>query len=75
MRSVTNGQAPQIFRMQANTMAIPLPDKDKWVLVEGPAPGEAEFLGRWLLAAAAVDRALQERFKHNTTLKKHISSI
>jgi hypothetical protein len=27
-----------------------------WVLIEGPAPGSAEFLGRWLLAAADADR-------------------
>ncbi|MCK1629750.1 hypothetical protein [Bradyrhizobium sp. 162] len=76
MRIETNAQAiTGIFRMQANTMANSLPDKDHWVLVEGPGPGEAEFLGRWLLAAAAADRALQERFKHNTTLKQQISSL
>ena len=27
-----------------------------WVLVEGPGPGDAEFLGRWLLAAVAADK-------------------
>ena len=40
-----------------------------WVLVEGPGPGEAEFLGRWLLAAVEADRTLQEQFKQNPGLK------
>jgi hypothetical protein len=48
---------------------------DLWVLVEGPGPDDAEFLGRWLLAAAAADRALQEQFKRNPTLRKQISSL
>ncbi|WP_271498216.1 hypothetical protein [Bradyrhizobium sp. CCBAU 11357] len=56
-------------------MANSLRNKDRWVLVEGPGPGEAEFLGRWLLAAAAADRALQERFKQNEILKEQISSV
>jgi hypothetical protein len=29
-----------------------------WVLVEGPEPGDAEFLERWLLAAVQADCAL-----------------
>jgi hypothetical protein len=43
-----------------------------WVLVEGPAPGDAEFLGRWLLAAREADRVLQEQFKQNPGLKQKI---
>jgi hypothetical protein len=39
----------------AKTMADATPDEDQSVLVEGPGPGEAEFLGRWLLAAAGAD--------------------
>ncbi|MCS3726189.1 hypothetical protein [Bradyrhizobium betae] len=50
-------------------------NKNQWVLVEGPGPDEAEFLGRWLLAAAAADKALKEQFKRNAELKKHISSV
>jgi hypothetical protein len=56
-------------------MANSLRVKNRWVLVEGPGPDEAEFLGRWLLAAAAADQALEEQFKRNTELKKHISSV
>lgn len=32
-----------------------------WVVVEGPAPGSAEFLRRWQLAVAAADRELHDR--------------
>jgi hypothetical protein len=46
-----------------------------WVLVEGPGPGEAEFLGLWLLAAVEADRALQEQFKQNPGLKQQISRL
>ena len=46
-----------------------------WVLVEGPGPGDAEFLGRWLLAAVEADRALQEQFRHNPGLKQQISRL
>jgi hypothetical protein len=34
--------------------------KQHWVLVEGPAPGDAHFVGQWLLAVAEADRLLQE---------------
>ncbi len=43
-----------------------------WILVEGPGPGEAECLGRWLLAAVEADRVLEEQFKKNPTLKEQI---
>ena len=46
-----------------------------WVLVEGPGPGEAEFLGRWLLAAVEADQALQNRFGENPSLKQQISRL
>jgi len=46
-----------------------------WVLVEGPRPGDAEFLGRWLLAAAEADRALREQFRQNPGLKQQISRL
>ena len=46
-----------------------------WVLVEGPRPGDAEFLGRWLLAAVEADRALQEQFRQNLGLKQQISRL
>jgi hypothetical protein len=59
----------------AKTMADATPYEDQSVLVEGPGPGEAEFLGRWLLAVAAADRTLQEQFKRNTALKGQIRTL
>ena len=44
-------------------------------MVEGPGPEDAEFLGQWLLAAAAADRALHEQFDRNPTLKEQIRSL
>jgi hypothetical protein len=32
-------------------------DEPHWVLVEGPRPGDAEFLGRWLLATKPQPKA------------------
>jgi hypothetical protein len=46
-----------------------------WVLVEGPAPGEAAFLGHWLLAAVDADRELEEQFKKNPNLKPQIARL
>jgi hypothetical protein len=46
-----------------------------WVLVEGPGPGEADFLGRWLLAAAAADQELEEQFKRNPSLRQQIARL
>ncbi len=50
-------------------------EDDPWVLVEGPSPGDAEFLGRWLLAAAAADQTLTEQFKRNDNLKDQIRNL
>ena len=52
-----------------------LTEEPRWVLVEGPAPGEAEFLGRWLLAAVDADKALEQQRKRNPKLKEQISRI
>jgi hypothetical protein len=46
-----------------------------WVLVEGPGPGAAEFLGRWLLAAVQADQMLHEQFKQNPSLKEQVSRL
>ena len=50
-------------------------DEFGWVLIEGPAPGAAEFLGRWLLAAVRADRTLQKQFRQNPRLREQISSL
>jgi hypothetical protein len=44
-------------------------------LIEGPGPGDADFLGRWLLAAAQADQRLQKQFERNPGLKQQISRI
>src|SRR5258705_11096912 len=47
--------------------------KQHWMLVEGPAPGDAHFLGRWLLAAAEADKLLQEQYEQDPSFKPAIS--
>jgi len=47
----------------------------RWVLIEGPAPGDAHFLGRWLLAAAEADRLLQEQYEQDPSFKLTISRL
>jgi hypothetical protein len=56
-------------------MSLEDADEFGWVLIEGPGPGAAEFLGRWLLAAVEADRMLQERFKQNPSLKEQITRL
>ena len=51
-----------------------LTEKPHWALVEGPGPGEAEFLGRWLLAAVEADKALEQQRKQNPGLNEQIRS-
>jgi hypothetical protein len=52
-----------------------LTEEPHWVLVEGPGPGEAEFLGRWLLAAVEADKTFEQQRKQNPNLKEQISRI
>lgn len=49
--------------------------KQHCVLVEGPAPGDAKFLGHWLLAAAEADKLLQEQFAQDPSFKLTIGRI
>jgi hypothetical protein len=51
--------------MNAKNMNDEMAGELLWVLVEGPGAGDAEFLGRWLLAAVEADDALEEQFKKN----------
>jgi hypothetical protein len=46
-----------------------------WVLVEGPGPRDADFLGHWLLAAVEADTALEQQRKQNPSLKEQISNL
>jgi hypothetical protein len=46
-----------------------------WVLVEGPAPGDAQFLGRWLLTAAKADKLLQEHLERDLEFKLSVARI
>ncbi|MGY3239954.1 hypothetical protein ACVMAJ_006844 [Bradyrhizobium sp. USDA 4448] len=50
-------------------------DKPTWVVIEGPGPGDAEFLGRWLLAATVADRTLEEQFIKKPTLREQIATL
>lgn len=50
-------------------------EKPTWVVIEGPGPGDAEFLGRWLLAAPFADRALEEQFKRKANLRQQIATL
>src|SRR6266436_6411042 len=69
-------QSLETFRMrQGNRMTDQDAPKQHWVLVEGPAPGDAHFLGRWLLAAAEADKLLQEQFEQDPSFKLTISRI
>jgi hypothetical protein len=61
--------------IQAQKMNDEVATELHWVLVEGPGPGDAEFLGRWLLAAVEADEALQEQFKRNPKLKEQIGRL
>ncbi|MGY3275083.1 hypothetical protein [Bradyrhizobium sp. S3.7.6] len=49
--------------------------KQQWVLVEGPPLGAAEFLGRWLMKAAAADKLLQRQFKRDPAFKLSVATI
>jgi hypothetical protein len=54
----TYAMPASLTRMRQITMIDELEvltEKPHWALVEGPAPGETEFLGRWLLAAVEAD--------------------
>ncbi len=46
-----------------------------WVLIEGPAPDDAHFLGRWLLAADEADKLLQMQFEEDPALELTIASV
>jgi hypothetical protein len=52
-----------------------LTEKPHWVLAEGPEPGDAHFLGHWLLAAVEADKALEQQRKQNPNLTEQISRI
>jgi hypothetical protein len=49
--------------------------KSPWVLIEGPGPVEAAFLGRWLLAADEADQKLQQQFKINPRSDQEIDRL
>jgi hypothetical protein len=46
-----------------------------YALVEGPGAGDAQFLGRWLVAAAETDQALKSRLRLKPSLKQQISRL
>ena len=50
-----------------------LTEEPHWVLVEDPGPGDAGFLGHWLLAAVDAGTALEQQRKQNLGLEEQIS--
>jgi hypothetical protein len=46
-----------------------------WVLIEGPKPGDAQFLGEWLLAAAEADKILQKQFQLDLGFKRAVARL
>ena len=58
---------------EQTTVSDKIAAKKCWVLIEGPAPGDAYFLGHWLLAAAEADKLLQEQYEQDPSFKLTIS--
>ena len=58
---------------EQTTVSDKIAAKKCWVLIEGPAPGDAHFMGRWLLAAAEADKLLQEQYEQDPSFKLTIS--
>src|SRR5262245_29881430 len=49
--------------------------KEFVVLVEGPAWGDAEFYGRWLLSAAKANKLLGQARKYDLRFRKTIKTL
>ena len=64
-----------LTRTGERTMMDVLTEERHWVLVEGPGPGDADFLGHWLLAAVEAETALGQQRKQNPGLKEQISRL
>lgn len=56
-------------------MTDPHESTKHWVLIEGPEPGDAQFLGQWLLAAAKADKILQEQFELDPSFKRAVGRL
>jgi len=50
-------------------------DEQYWILVEGPAPGDAEFTAHWLQSALRADRLLQNEFSAHPDFRPTIERI
>src|SRR6266566_8579085 len=65
----------EIFSLGGRKMNEGMAAELLWVLVEGPGPGDAEFLGRWLLAAVEADQELQKQYERDTNLRNQIARL
>jgi hypothetical protein len=65
----------EIFSLGGRKMNEDMAAELLWVLVEGPGPGDAEFLGRWLLAAVEADQELQKQYERDTNLRNQIARL
>jgi len=50
-------------------------DEKFWILVEGPAPGDAQFAAQWLQSALRADRILQNEFSTHPDFRPNIERI
>ena len=47
----------------------------RWILVEGPGPGDADFASRWLQSALKADRLLQKEFSEHPDFQSKIGRL
>jgi hypothetical protein len=50
-------------------------EEQVWVLVEGTAPGAADFLGGWLMMAAEADKLLEEQYDQDPDFRLSVKTI
>lgn len=63
------------MRNSSQTDSDPNIDSDAYILVEGPAWGDAEFYGRWLLAAATAEALWKEVLEKDPSFRKQARRI
>jgi hypothetical protein len=53
----------------------PVNAREPYILIEGPRWGDAEFHGKWLLAAARADRLCKTAIKNDAKFSKQIELL
>jgi hypothetical protein len=49
--------------------------EDRWILVEGPSSGDAEFTSQWLQAAIEADRLLKDYYSNDPIFRSRIDRL